>query len=226
MSKSKEVTLTWWVTSSEEHVKEVFRWDIWLKVPHVGVVFRRLPALFSTLIVLSPLIGITQNSIRIAYGCERGDIMLMVHDEQGLNTAPCTLYYLWSDELKVTFKCLCSTWSMILVWMEFQCKFSIWSFQFVLRCIRLDPQNFIEVLTLFYSVEKVTLSVKVEYISSNQWQIKIIPSLTSSLHPPGLPCRVSGSLMVSPQVWTPRCWSAAAEAPMPHRGQNGLLASA
>lgn len=52
----------------------------------------------------------------------------------------------------ITFKCLCSTWSVILVWMEFQSEFSVRSFEFILRGVCLDPENFIEVFTLFYPV--------------------------------------------------------------------------
>lgn len=53
----------------------------------------------------------------------------------------------------VTFKSLCSTGSMVLVWVELQSEFSIRSFEFVLGGVRLDPENFIEVFTLFYPVQ-------------------------------------------------------------------------
>lgn len=54
----------------------------------------------------------------------------------------------------VTFKSLRSTRSMVLVWVELQREFSIRSFEFVLGGVRLDPENFIEVFTLFYPVQR------------------------------------------------------------------------
>lgn len=141
------VTLTWWVASSKEHIKEVFRWNVWIKVSIVWAVSWRISPLLSTLVILSSFASITQNSVGIPNSCWKMRDYVIFEASQWI--AKVTFCYV---NKKFTFKCLCSTRSVILVWMEFQSKFSIWSFEFFLGGICLDPENFIEVFTLFYPV--------------------------------------------------------------------------
>lgn len=150
MKRNQTVTLTWRVTSSKEHIKQVLRWDISLKVPTVLVLSWRVSRLFSTLIVLSSFVRITQNSICIPDSC--GEIMfndIFKKTDKCFNTANCVT----PTSAQVTFKRLRCSRSVILVRMEFQSEFSVWSFQVIVRGVFLHSENFIEVFALFYPVQ-------------------------------------------------------------------------
>lgn len=69
----------------------------------------------------------------------------------------------------VTFKRLCGTRSVVLVWMELQGEFSVGSFQFILRGVGLDPEYFIEVFTLFYSAWRTNGSQYQVLIKGKKW---------------------------------------------------------
>lgn len=151
--KHQTVTLTWWITSSEEHIEELFRRNIWLKVSAVWAVTGRMSPFFFASIVLSPFVNIAQNSVRTANG--------WVKIWKCFKMLPVRMI-LASEEFTwcCTFKCFCCTWSVILVRVEFQSKFPVWSLQLVLWGIFLDPENFIEVFALFYPVQR-------EHINAN-----------------------------------------------------------
>lgn len=141
--------LTWWITSSKEHIKELFRWNIRLKVSIVWAVSGRMSSLFLTLIVLSPFVNIAQNSVRVANSCWK----VITWSCYKLLSVSAILTL---DEFnrRLTFKRLCCPRSAVLIWMEFQSKFSVRSLQFILWGIFRHPENFIKVFTLFYPVQR------------------------------------------------------------------------
>lgn len=141
--------LTWWITSSKEHIKELFRWNIRLKVSIVWAVPGRMSSLFLTLIVLSPFVNIAQNSVRVADSCWK----VITWSCYKLLSVSAILTL---DEFnrRLTFKRLCCPRSAVLIWMEFQSKFSVRSLQFILWGIFRHPENFIKVFTLFYPVQR------------------------------------------------------------------------
>lgn len=175
VERQREVTLTWWITSSKEHVEEIFRWDIWLKISIFRAAIWWMPSLFSPLIILSSFVCITQNSIGISDSCEKWTIVILSTSSVGIclmfdfsccqhESRSCWFMLTINNKLLIvnmainwiTFKCFRRTRRVILVRVEFQSQFSVRPLELVLREIFLEPEDFVEVFALFYSVCKKT----------------------------------------------------------------------
>lgn len=127
VTKQNTETPTRRVASTEEHVEEILRGNIGLKVPIFWSLSGRVRPLVTTLVVLSPFAGVAQHSVRIANSCKKEKKNTLTFD------TPVDLHFhLCRLPVNLTFKCIRGAWSVILVRMELQSQLPVGSFEFVL----------------------------------------------------------------------------------------------